>query len=89
MTVAAMTNFSDKEKDEAGLPDDFRQDSLDAFILRFAGVKAFLFFALVHVRVSAGQAVFEDENEDENEDDSFRAGLSTQNPFREFFHGIN
>jgi hypothetical protein len=82
-----MTDFSDKEKDEAGLPDDFRQDSLDAFILRFAGVKAFLFFALFHVHVSAGQAVFEDENEDENEDDSFRAGLSTENPFREFFHG--
>jgi hypothetical protein len=33
-----LANFSDKEKDEAGLPDGFRQDSLDAFILRFAGV---------------------------------------------------
>ena len=53
MTVAAMTNFSDKEKDEAGLSDGFRQDSLDAFILRFAGVKAFLFFALVLVLVLA------------------------------------
>jgi hypothetical protein len=30
--------FSVKEKDEASLPDGFRQDSLDAFILRFAGV---------------------------------------------------
>jgi phage-related protein len=40
-----LANFSDKEKDEASLSDGFRQDSLDAFILRFAGVKAFLFFA--------------------------------------------
>ena len=32
------SHFSVKEKDEAGLSDDFRQDSLDAFILRFAGV---------------------------------------------------
>jgi hypothetical protein len=32
------TDFSVKEKDEASLPDDFRQDSSDAFILRFAGV---------------------------------------------------
>jgi len=31
-------NFSVKEKDEASLSDRFRQDSLDAFILRFAGV---------------------------------------------------
>jgi hypothetical protein len=31
-------HFSVKEKDEASLPNDFRQDSLDAFILRFAGV---------------------------------------------------
>jgi hypothetical protein len=38
-----LANFSDKEKDEAGLSDDFRQDSLDAFILRFAGMKVFLF----------------------------------------------
>jgi preprotein translocase subunit SecG len=73
-----LVNFSDKEKDEAGLSDGFRQDSLDAFILRFAGVKAFLFFALVLVLVPASQAIFEDENEDENEDDSFRAGLSTK-----------
>jgi hypothetical protein len=51
---------------------------LDAFILRFAGVKAFLFFVLVLVLVPAGQAIFEDENEDEDEDDSFRAGLSTK-----------
>ncbi|HKI70261.1 MAG TPA: hypothetical protein VKA67_11770, partial [Verrucomicrobiae bacterium] len=35
-------NFSVKEKDEASLPNGFRQVSLDAFILRFAGVKAFL-----------------------------------------------
>ena len=32
------SHFSVKEKDEASLPDGFRQDSLDAFILRFAGV---------------------------------------------------
>jgi hypothetical protein len=32
------TDFSVKEKDEASLSDGFRQDSLDAFILRFAGV---------------------------------------------------
>ena len=38
MTVAAMANFSVKEKDEAGLSNGFRQDSLDAFILRFVGV---------------------------------------------------
>ena len=44
-----------------------------------------MFFVLVPVLVSACQAVFEDENEDENEDDSFRAGLSIANPFREFF----
>jgi hypothetical protein len=56
----------------------FRQDSLDAFILRFAGVKAFLFFVLVFVLVPAGQAIFEDEDENENKDDSFRAGLSTK-----------
>jgi len=36
-------NFSVKEKDEASLSDGFRQDSLDAFILRFAGVKVFCF----------------------------------------------
>ncbi|HXR05372.1 MAG TPA: hypothetical protein VN836_11765 [Verrucomicrobiae bacterium] len=33
-----LTGFSVKEKDEASLSDGFRQDSLDAFILRFAGV---------------------------------------------------
>jgi hypothetical protein len=37
---------------------------LDAFILRFAGVKAFLFFVLVLVLVPACQAIFESENED-------------------------
>ena len=39
----AITDFSVKEKDEASLSNGFRQDSLNAFILRFAGVKAFLF----------------------------------------------
>jgi hypothetical protein len=38
VTVASTTDFSVKEKDEASLSDGFRQDSLDAFILRFAGV---------------------------------------------------
>jgi hypothetical protein len=37
-------HFSVKEKDEASLPDGFRQDSLDAFILRFAGVWRFFYF---------------------------------------------
>jgi hypothetical protein len=31
-------DFSVKEKDEASLSNGFRQDSLNAFILRFAGV---------------------------------------------------
>jgi preprotein translocase subunit SecG len=78
-------NFSVKEKDEASLSNGFRQDSLDAFILRFVGVKAFLFFVLVLVLVLACQAIFENENEDEDEDDSFRAGLSITNPFRGIF----
>jgi hypothetical protein len=33
-----LANFSDKEKDEASLTNGFRQDSSNAFILRFAGV---------------------------------------------------
>jgi hypothetical protein len=33
-----INHFSVKEKDEASLSNGFRQDSLDAFILRFAGV---------------------------------------------------
>jgi hypothetical protein len=37
-------NFSVKEKDEASLSNGFRQDSLDAFILRFAGVWRFFYF---------------------------------------------
>ena len=85
-----MTNFSDKEKDEAGLPDDFRQDSLDAFILRFAGRKAFLFFALVHVRVSAGQAVSRG-RERGRERGRFISALVSQPKTRscEIFYGIN
>jgi hypothetical protein len=35
-----------KEKDEASLPDCFRQDSLNAFILRFAGGEGFFIFRL-------------------------------------------
>jgi len=78
-------HFSVKEKDEAGLSNGFRQDSLDAFILRFVGRKAFFVFSSSFSSSSSlDQAIFEDENEDENEDDSFRAGLSTQKPFRSF-----
>jgi hypothetical protein len=36
-----LANFSVKEKDEASLSNCFRQDSLNAFILRFAGVWRF------------------------------------------------
>jgi hypothetical protein len=46
-----LANFSVKEKDEASLSDRFRQDSLNAFILRFAGV--WRFFCLEFVRSSA------------------------------------
>jgi hypothetical protein len=35
-------HFSVKEKDEASLSNGFRQDLLNAFILHFAEVKAFL-----------------------------------------------
>jgi hypothetical protein len=35
-------NFSVKEKDEASLANDFRQDSPNAFILRLAGGEGFL-----------------------------------------------
>jgi len=45
LTAAATADFSVKEKDEASLSNGFRQDSLDAFILRFAEVKAFLFIS--------------------------------------------
>jgi hypothetical protein len=38
-------NFSVKEKDGASLSNCFRQDSLDAFILRFAGVWRFFYVA--------------------------------------------
>ena len=44
-----MANFSVKEKDEASLSNSFRQDLLNAFILHFAEVKAFLFFMLLIV----------------------------------------
>jgi hypothetical protein len=40
---ALRDHFSVKEKDEASLFRGCEQDSLNAFILRFAGVKAFLF----------------------------------------------
>jgi len=36
-----------KEKDEASLPIRFRQGSSNAFIPRFAELKAFLFFILI------------------------------------------
>ena len=35
-----------KEKDEASLPDCFWQDSLNAFILRFAGGEGFIILEL-------------------------------------------
>jgi hypothetical protein len=44
-----MANFSVKEKDEASLSNDFRQDLLNAFILHFAEVKAFLLYVLLVV----------------------------------------
>jgi len=44
VTVAATADFSVKEKDEASLSNGFRQDSWDAFILRFAGVWRFFIF---------------------------------------------
>jgi hypothetical protein len=50
-------HFSVKEKDEASLSDCFRQGSLDAFILRFAGVKAFLFWSLFGVPPLGGSPI--------------------------------
>jgi hypothetical protein len=44
MTAQPIANFSVKEKDEASLSDGFRQDSLDAFIPRFAGIEGFFIF---------------------------------------------
>jgi hypothetical protein len=46
-------NFSVKEKDEASLSNDFRQDSLNAFILRFAGVEGFFVAAEVTRRTGS------------------------------------
>jgi len=43
ITLNQSINFSVKEKDEASLSNGFRQDSLNAFILRFAGIEGFLF----------------------------------------------
>ncbi len=42
----AVADFSVKEKDEASLSNCFRQDSLNAFILRFAGVWRFFIFEI-------------------------------------------
>ena len=42
-SLIGAADFSVKEKDEASLSNRFRQDPLDAFILRFAELKAFLF----------------------------------------------
>jgi hypothetical protein len=45
-----LANISVKEKDEASLSDDFRQDSLDAFIPRFAGIEGFFIFEIFKFR---------------------------------------
>jgi hypothetical protein len=42
-----LPNFSVKEKDEASLSNGFRQGLLNAFILHFAEVKAFLFWTRI------------------------------------------
>ena len=55
-----MANFSVKEKDEASLSNGFRQDLLNAFILHFAEVKAFLFYIVLVVVLVI---VIEDEQE--------------------------
>ena len=57
-----------KEKDEASRSDRFRLDSLDAFVPRFAELKAFLFVGPV-VSSSSSQRIFEDADEDENGND--------------------
>jgi hypothetical protein len=43
VTVASITDFSVKEKDEASLSDGFRRDLQDAFILHLRGLKVFYF----------------------------------------------
>ena len=53
-------HFSVKEKDEASLSNGFRQDLLNAFILHFAEVKAFLFYIVLVVVLVI---VIEDEQE--------------------------
>jgi hypothetical protein len=81
-----LANFSDKEKDEAGLSDGFRQDSLDAFILRFAGMKAFLFFAPVRPR-SRPPGDFRGRERGRERGRFIPRWSLNQNPFREFVRG--
>ena len=52
MTVVSAIKLLRKEKDEASLPDCFWQDSLNAFILRFAGGEGFFIFAFNSALVS-------------------------------------
>jgi hypothetical protein len=51
-----LANFSVKEKDGASLSNCFRQDSLNAFILRFAGV--WRFFVVEQAFQPAGSGDF-------------------------------
>ena len=59
-------DFSVKEKDEASLSDRFRQDSLDAFIPRLAGIEGFFIltvnFALVSQSLNRSPIVFAEPN---------------------------
>jgi hypothetical protein len=64
-----------KEKDEASQPNCFRLDSSNAFVPRFAELKAFLFVGPV-VWSSYSQRIFEDEDEDENENPFISALVS-------------
>jgi hypothetical protein len=76
-----------KEKDEAGPPDCFRRNSSNAFIPRFAELKAFLFLS---PSPSSSQSQSRTRTKDENEDDSLPRWSLNQNPFREFvFAGQN
>jgi hypothetical protein len=78
-----LANFSDKEKDEASLSDSFRQGSLDAFILRFAGMKAFLFFAPICPR-SRPPGGFRGRERGRERGRFIPRWSLNQNPFREF-----
>jgi hypothetical protein len=72
-----------KEKDEAGPPDCFRRNSSNAFILRFAELKAFLFYIVLVVVL-----VIEDENEG-RERGRFDSALVSQSKLSRIFAGQN